>query len=226
MNLIDQPIGQLARHIAGATRLFHAHQLDFCCGGRHSLRQAAEARGLDAAAIAEELAQLQSSEQPGEQDWGAASREDLIDHILVRFHQRHREQLPELIRLAGRVEQVHRKHPGCPAGLADHLSVMHQELDSHMRKEELVLFPMLRRGGGSAADGPITVMRMEHDQHGEALRRLHELTGGFTLPREACNTWRALYLGLRVLHDDLMEHIHLENNILFEGAPATRMLHA
>jgi regulator of cell morphogenesis and NO signaling len=65
--------------------------------------------------------------------------------------------------------------------------------------------------------GPISVMRMEHEQHGEALQRLAMLTHDITLPRDACNTWRALYLGLRTLRDDLMDHIHLENNILFEG---------
>jgi len=67
------------------------------------------------------------------------------------------------------------------------------------------------------------VMRNEHDQHGEALQRLEALTNDITLPRGACNTWRALYVGLAALREDLMEHIHLENNILFEGlnpAPA------
>lgn len=223
MNLIDQPIGQLARRIPGATRVFHEHQLDFCCGGKHSLREAAEARGLDAATIAERLAQLQTSGLPGERDWNAVPPTELIDHILERFHERHREQLPELIRLARRVEQVHGERADCPAGLADHLSAMHQELESHMQKEEQVLFPMLRSSYAAAASGPVAVMRMEHDQHGVALQHLAELTRDFTLPRDACNTWRALNLGLRTFRDDLMQHIHLENNILFEGAPDIRM---
>ncbi len=79
---------------------------------------------------------------------------------------------------------------------------------------------MLARGLQAAATAPITVMRMEHDDHGEALQRLAALTNDITLPRAACNTWRALYLGLRTLREDLMEHIHLENNILFEPAVA------
>jgi regulator of cell morphogenesis and NO signaling len=216
-DLIDQSIGQLARRIAGATRVFHENRLDFCCGGKHSLREAAAARGLDAGAIAERLSRLQSFAQAGERNWAAAPAGDLIDHILRRYHEVHREQLPELIRLARRVEQVHCERPDSPAGLAEHLTEMQQELESHMQKEEQLLFPILRSGSGAMPLGPISVMRMEHEQHGEALQRLAMLTHDITLPRDACNTWRALYLGLRTLRDDLMDHIHLENNILFEG---------
>ena len=94
---------------------------------------------------------------------GQASPGDLIDHILARYHEVHRQQLPELIRLAMKVEQVHADSPDCPTGLADHLRDMRQELESHMQKEEQVLFPMLARGHGAMAVMPITMMRMEHD---------------------------------------------------------------
>ena len=96
---------------------------------------------------------------------------------------------------------------------------MQQELESHMLKEEQVLFPMLQRGMRTPqTDGPISVMRYEHDQHGNALAQLALLTNDITPPAHACNTWRALYRGLEELRDDLMQHIHLENNILFAGA--------
>lgn len=218
MTLQDQSLGQLARQIPGATSVFHEFDLDFCCGGKTTLREAAREKGIDADAIGTRLAALTADREPGDRDWGEAAPSELIDHILVRFHERHREQLPELIRLARRVETVHGDRPDCPLGLADHLTVMRQELESHMQKEEQVLFPMLRRGLGAMADGPIHVMRMEHDDHGESLQRIAALTNNITLPRAACNTWRALYLGLRALREDLMEHIHLENNILFENA--------
>ena len=218
MSFQDQSLGQLARQIPGATQIFHEYDLDFCCGGKITRREAAQQKGLDAETIDIRLAALKSDREPGDRDWGEASPSELIDHILVRFHERHREQLPELIRLARRVETVHGDRPDCPVGLADHLTVMRQELESHMQKEEQVLFPMLRRGLGMMAGGPIHVMRMEHDDHGESLQRIADLTNNITLPRAACNTWRALYLGLRALREDLMEHIHLENNILFENA--------
>lgn len=217
MTLLDQSLGALARSIPGATQVFHEHKLDFCCGGKHSLREAAEGRGIDAQQIADRLEAIQAEIAGEGRDWRTATAADLIAYIQYRFHERHREQLPELIRLAQRVEQVHGDRADCPAGLADHLTLMRQELESHMEKEEQVLFPALSQGCLPELLGPVEVMRHEHDQHGEALAKLEALTHDITLPRGACNTWRALYLGLSALREDLMEHIHLENNILFEG---------
>ncbi len=218
--LTEQTLGNLACLIPGATRVFRQYKLDFCCGGNTSLRDAASLRALDAQAIAEQLAALggHSDTQP---DWRNESAGTLIEHILERFHERHREQFPELIRLANRVEQVHGNKADCPVGLAEHLWNMQQELESHMLKEEQILFPMLQRGMKlPQSQGPIAVMRFEHDQHGAALERMAELTNDITPPENACNTWRALYRGLEELRDDLMQHIHLENNILFANASA------
>lgn len=222
MELMDQSLGQLARRIPGATRLFDAHDFDFCCAGHRTLRTAADAAGVDASGIVQALRALEAlAADTAVQDWGAASDSALVEHILARYHAQHREQLPELIRLARKVEQVHGARTDCPHGLADHLAAMAQELESHMRKEEEVLFPMIVCGHGAIATMPITVMRAEHDAHGSELRRLEALTDGITPPRAACTTWRALYTGLRSFRADLMQHIHTENNILFERfAPA------
>lgn len=216
--LSERSLGDLARSIPGATALFRQAGLDFCCGGRQSLGAAVAERRLDAAALLGALQALQDRPAAEERDWREASANELIDHLLTRFHQRHREQLPELLRLAQRVESVHGDRSDCPRGLADHLETMMRELDSHMAKEEQILFPLLRVGSPAFVTGPIEVMRQEHDDHGAALARLASLTDGLRTPADACNTWRALYAGLQVLRDDLMEHIHLENNILFEGA--------
>ncbi|SFH87411.1 regulator of cell morphogenesis and NO signaling [Modicisalibacter xianhensis] len=156
----------------------------------------------------------------GERDWQTASIDELIDHILARYHAVHRQQLPELIRLARRVEHVHDERRDCPSGLAEHLEGMHQELESHMQKEEMILFPLLKRGLAHSAHGPIAVMCFEHDEHGESLARLMALTHDIQTPKGACTTWRALYAGLREFREDLMQHIHLENNVLFEQAMA------
>ncbi len=217
MNLLEQPIGQLACALPGSTRIFHQHKLDFCCGGHKTLREAAEKRGVNLQALVDALSPLQSL-GASERDWRAAPAPELIDYILRRFHERHREDVPELIRLARRVEEVHGERPDCPSGLADHLEGMFEELLSHMMKEEQVLFPMLLEGNDLMARSPIAVMRSEHDQHGEALAGLEGLTNDMTEPADACNTWRALYAGLRQLREDLMQHIHLENNILFLNA--------
>ncbi|MBO1111007.1 hemerythrin domain-containing protein [Bordetella petrii] len=155
-------------------------------------------------------------------DWQQAPLSELIKHILLRYHERHRQQLPEAIRLAMKVEQVHEGHADCPHGLAEHLHAMLQELESHMRKEEQVLFPLIAQGRGALADGPIAMMRMEHDQHAEDLAQLGKLTGGLALPGDACNTWRELYAQLAAFRQDLADHIRLENTVLFPNAQAGR----
>ena len=207
----DQQIGQIAVQLPGATAVFRRFKLDFCCGGQVSLAQAAADKGLDAAAVLQELAALQRSEALPD----ATSPSALIDHILVRYHEVHRAQFPELIRMARRVEAVHRTHPQVPAGLGDLLEEMHTELLSHMGKEEQVLFPLLKAGGNPFVGQPIGMMRTEHVEHGAALDRLNALTHDATPPLDACNTWRALYAGIAQLGDDLINHIHLENNVLF-----------
>src|SRR5574343_542416 len=145
MDTAQQSLGQLATSIPGATAVFHQHRLDFCCGGQQSLAEAAAKRGLNVEAIVAELKTLaqRDSDKP---DWRKAKPAELAHFILQRYHARHRQQLPELIRLARRVEQVHGDHPQCPTGLAEHLSHMEQELESHMLKEEQILFPMLCNG--------------------------------------------------------------------------------
>ncbi len=214
--MLERSIGSLACDIPGATRVFHAYKLDFCCGGSKSLREALARRKIDdPQPLLDALTNLHALANDTHVDMRSMPADALIDHILVRYHDRHREQLPELIRLARRVEQVHGDRADCPKALADHLVDMQQELESHMMKEEQVLFPVLRRASPAKMMAPISMMRFEHDQHGEALEEMERLTQDITAPQDACNTWRALYAGLAQLREDLMQHIHLENNVLF-----------
>lgn len=219
--LRQRNVGAIAANLPGATNVFRRFGIDFCCHGDVPLDEAARRRGVDVDMLVDELSELDgtlSSALP--EDTGA-----LIDHIVTRYHEVHRQQVPELITLSRRVEQVHAGKPGVPAGLADMLQHALGELEMHMRKEELILFPAMRRQGASPLDRPIAQMRHEHVDHGEVLERIAELTDNFTLPEAACGTWRALYAGAERLRDDLIEHIHIENNILFprfEGAPTPR----
>jgi hemerythrin-like domain-containing protein len=137
----------------------------------------------------------------------------LIDHIIARYHEAHRAQVPELIRLARRVGAVHRAHPDAPRGLADLLTRIEWEMGDHMQKEEQGLFPMLREGHGPTM--AMELMRDEHDDHGARLRELDAITHGHEPPEDACNSWRALYTGTAQFAEDLVQHIHLENNVLF-----------
>lgn len=203
-------VADIAAGLPGATAVFRRHKLDFCCGGGAALADAAAKRGADLAAIEDELAALVQTAAAAPEDTGA-----LIDLIVTRFHETHRRELPELIRLARRVEAVHGDRAGAPVGLAAVLEDLAAELESHMRKEEQVLFPMMRRGGHPMIAHPIDAMRHEHDEAGALLGTVEHLTDGGRPPEGACNTWRALYAGTRKFTDDLMEHIHLENNVLF-----------
>jgi regulator of cell morphogenesis and NO signaling len=191
--------------------VFRRFGLDFCCKGNVALAESARQRGVDVSEVERALAALD-----GAPDRTTAPDETpaLIDHILQRYHETHRRELPELIRLAQKVEKVHAERSDAPRGLAALLQRMLAELQQHMAKEEMILFPTMKRGG-PPLDMPISVMRHEHDDHGEHLRELEALTNGITLPAGACRTWQALYAGLAKLQDDLMEHIHLENNVLF-----------
>jgi len=208
--LIEWRLGTIAQQIPGATAVLRRHKLDFCCGGDATLTDAARARGEDAATIAGELRALAPSHAEVSE-----APEPLIEHILERYHETHRRELPELILMARRVEEVHAGHAELPEGLSLLLAHIAEAIEEHMQKEERILFPMIRAGMGRMAVGPISVMRHEHVEHGERLRQLEELTRDHTPPADACNTWRALYAGTRKLVDDVMQHIHLENNVLF-----------
>lgn len=214
----DRTLGELALTIPRASVLFRQYALDFCCGGRQTLEQAASRRALNLETIEAELTAL--SQTPQEKDWRSAPLGEMIDHIIVRYHDRHREQLPELILQANKVERVHADKPSVPRGLSKYLTMLHDELVSHMMKEEQILFPMIKQGMGRQAAGPISVMESEHDEAGELLEVIKHITNNVTPPPEACTTWRTLYNGINDTIDDLMNHISLENNSLFPRALA------
>lgn len=139
----------------------------------------------------------------------------LTHHIERRYHARHREQLPRLAELAEKVEAVHSGDAHVPEGLAALLRRLIGEMEVHMKKEELILFPAIRRGGGPGIEHPIAVMRADHDDHDAEMAEIHRLTADLTLPDGACRTWSALYEGLAEFSADLKDHIRLENDVLF-----------
>jgi regulator of cell morphogenesis and NO signaling len=214
MNLYDTSLAQIAQTIPGASAILNKYRLSFCCGGQHTLREATNKASIPTEDVHQALLGLISQASPNE-DWQNAGNEELINHLLERFHKVHRQQLSELIRLAERVESVHSNKAECPLGLADHLKYMAHELEAHMQKEEQILFPMLAKGMHQMAGGPINVMRQDHDDHQDAIHQLDIISNHMQAPEGACNTWQALYLGLRHFKDDLLQHIALENDVLF-----------
>lgn len=215
MQYADQSLSELAISLPMATEIFRKNRLDFCCGGKQTLREACEKRKLDLNLMVKELQELSSKTTVGTEEMPLG---EMTAYIVERYHQDLRRRFPELLLLSQKVEQVHSEHPQCPLGLSALLKGMHEELLMHMMKEENVLFPMIENGMGHNAFMPIKVMTAEHEAHGQQLEEIHRLTSDFNPPEGACGTWRALYSGLEKLEEELMEHIHLENNILFPQA--------
>ncbi len=142
-----------------------------------------------------------------------------IEHF---YHARHREALPRLAALAAKVERVHAATDGVPSGLSALLHKMIGQMEVHMKKEELILFPAIRKGGAPGIERPIAVMRDDHDEHSADISRLRELTQNLTPPPSACGTWTTLYSELAAFIRELEQHIRLENEVLFplfEPAP-------
>lgn len=215
----DTRIGQIATEHPLATRVFARHGIDFCCGGGKPLGEVCEKRGLDPEAVLEEIEHEIARPSESSTRWDEAPIEDLVQHILDAYHVPLSEELPRLEAMTRKVTEVHGdKRPDTFPELLSVFVGLKTELEQHMAKEEQILFPMIRRGQGAMAGAPISVMEHEHDAAGQALKRLRELTDGYEVPEEACNTWRALWHGLAALEESLHRHIHLENNILFPRA--------
>ena len=215
------PVGRIATEHPLATRVFARHGIDFCCGGGKPIQEICQARGLDTEKILEEIHSELAGVDDDQERWDEADLNDLIDHILTAYHRPLEEELPRLEFMARKVLEVHgaREPEVLPERLSTFLGLK-TELEQHMMKEEEILFPMIRRGQGAMALGPISVMEAEHSAAGGALERLRELTNGYQAPADACNTWRALWHGLGALEDALHQHIHLENNSLCPRALA------
>ena len=218
----ESKVGQIAAEHPLATRVFARHGIDFCCGGGKPLGQVCSERDLDTAVVLTEIQNELAAPDSTEVRWDQEPLGDLVEHILATYHKSLKEELPRLEAMTRKVVDVHGDKQ--PEKLPELLSVylgLKAELEQHMAKEEQILFPMIQNGQGAMTEGPISVMEHEHDSAGNALKRLRELTNGYEVPEEACNTWRALWHGLAALEESLHQHIHLENNILFPRALAS-----
>jgi len=215
----ETPVGELAAAAPLATRVFARHGIDFCCGGGLPLTEACAAAGKDIDDVMAELRAELAEPEDDTESWAGAPLPHLIDHILQTYHRPLDEEMPRIEGMARKVQQVHGdKDPERLGGIVTTFCALKSELEQHMMKEEGILFPMIRGGNGFMAEGPVGVMRYEHEEAGAMLRKLRELTNDYTVPEGACNTWRALWHALADFERSLHEHIHLENNILFPRA--------
>ncbi len=229
MNVIEATatLGEIVDHHPSLARELERRKLDYCCGGGRTLAEACRERGLDAGAVADELAGLAPEEPPGE--WTGLDPVGLVDHLEATHHRFLKEELPRLTALTEGIRDVHgANHPELTEVSAV-FRRLRAELEPHLMKEERVLFPMVRQlvaaefrpafHCGSIAN-PISVMLAEHDHAGNLLDLLVGLTGGFETPADGCASYRACYDGLADLDADTRMHIHKENNALFPAVVA------
>ena len=228
---LTDTVGGIVAQRPALSRVFEGERIDYCCGGKKTLAEACQSKGIDSQLLLAKLEKFIAAADDGSPviDAQAMSLSDLADHIEQTHHATLREELPRLERMTKKVAAVHGGDDPRLHEVAEVFLAMAEELTSHMMKEERILFPMIRQleqsetvpdfHCGSLAN-PIRQMESEHDSAGSALERMQELTDGFTPPEWACNTYRAMIEALVALERDLHQHIHKENNVLFPRAQA------
>ena len=233
MNLTPETtVADVAVAVPRAIPVFQKHGIDFRCGGRRALGEVCAEKGVAFDALAGEIASSAAEPGSGDHDWTTAPFSDIVRHIIDTYHAPLRAELPRLEALLTKVAAAHAEaHGETLARIGATYRPLRAELESHMEKEEHVLFPYLveleRVSRGlrpphtiplGLAAGATGVMEREHESAGIALAALRRLTGGYRPPDGACGSFRALYAGLEIFESDMHRHIHLENNVLFPRA--------
>jgi regulator of cell morphogenesis and NO signaling len=230
-NTIEKTIGELVAEDYRTAQVFKNHKIDFCCKGNRTLSEVVTTKGITLENLLEDLQAVQNSEKTDQPDFKTWPLDLLIDYIEKKHHRYVEQQIPVLKQYLTKLCKVHgARHPELHQ-ISEHFHASAGELAMHMKKEELVLFPwirkMLHRPSDLKSDGkppsetvrtPIKVMMQEHDNEGERFRQIAELSQDYIPPSDACNTYRVTFSLLKEFEDDLHRHIHLENNILFPNA--------
>lgn len=225
----ETTVGAIVARRLGRARVFERFGIDYWGGGGDPLGVACARAGADVGAVLGAIAEEDARGGDDGEDVEAMGAGALADHVVATHHAFLRRELPRLDALIERVREAHgARHPEL-SGLRETFSALREELESHLLKEERVLFPLVKQLEAARSAFPIPcgtvansirVMRHEHDDAGGALARLRELTGGYEAPGDAGASFRALYEGLAGLEADLHRHIHKENNVLFPKVSA------
>ena len=209
--------------------------IDYCCGGKSSLEEACVKAGLSQHDIVQRLKKVIEGAGRGQTDQknlDKISLSKLINHIIDEHHAFLKEALPRLKNLREKVYRAHQRgHGQLLESLGQILEKLRIDIEMHLAKEEQILFPLIEqieryiKNGGPEPNmhcgnitNPINQMEYEHEVAGGLLAEIRKTTSGYNPPADACESFKALYEGLRELEDNLHEHIHLENNILFPKA--------
>jgi len=228
--IAGKTVQELAVEIPNATRVFEKLGIDYCCGGHKPLDEACEAANISMDQVLLALEHGSVADTPNTaRDWSTAPLAELVDHIINKHHSYVKSELPRLEALIAKVTGVHgAKHPEL-AQVQSAFQGLANELTTHLMKEEQILFPYIKMTANGTAAGPscfgsvqnpIRMMMFEHDAAGEKLREMRMATNNYTLPADACFSYGTLFNALVEFEQDLHQHIHLENNILFPRAVA------
>ncbi len=226
VHTMDQrTIGQIVADDYRAAAVFKKAGIDFCCGGNKSLETACREKNLDTNQLAGELAELENSSVGAERDFKNWDLGFLADYIVNTHHRYVVKTLHELMHYTRKIADVHGENHPELLEVASLFAEINRELTQHLRNEDEVLFPAIKevmksgkRGAKSTIVMEISRMNGEHEFAGGAMDKINEITNGYALPEDGCNTYRVAFKLLEEFEDDLHTHVHLENNILFPKA--------
>jgi len=224
----EPTIGELVAKDFRKAEVFKKYNLDFCCGGKKTVAQACNEKKVDYMVVEKELTNLDSVIVNSSQKFDEWDLGFLVDYILNTHHEYVKKSIPLLLEYTSKVAKVHgSSHPEVIA-IAQKFNEAADELSGHMCKEEQILFPYIKRLVLAKANkqkkpytafgtvrNPINMMEHEHDAVGDIFRAIRELSNDYTPPEDSCATYKVSFLKLKEFEDDLHQHIHLENNILF-----------
>ena len=224
-------IGELVARDFRMAEVFEKYGIDFCCGGKKTVAEACHKRGVDVNLVERELQKVESLTGRNSHDFNSWTLGFLADYIVNNHHQYVARSLPFLHEISAKVALVHGALHQEVLEIARHFETIEQELEMHMHKEEVILFPYIKALAEAKENGtrlapppfgtianPINMMEQEHSEVGNAMEEIEQLRNGFTPPDDACTSYRILYAKLQEFQQDLHQHIHLENNILFPKA--------
>ncbi len=224
------PVGQLVAQRPARACILESYGIDYCCGGKTTLEDACLKRGIRVEDVLEKLFVADQKEEPSSIDWTQAKLKDLVEHIVSTYHDPLRKELSRVALLSEKVARVHGDNHPEMVKVKDVFNRFKAQLELHMQKEEMVLFPGIVStettgnpqifGCGGGIEHPIEVMGQEHDEAGEALCTLRQLTKDYTPPEDACGSFKVLLFSLMQIESEMHQHVHKENNILFPRALA------
>lgn len=230
-NLFTKKIGELVAEDYRRASVFQKYGIDFCCGGNKIISEVCNSKGIAIDLVISELSSLPKSTTEKYVDYASWPLDLLADYIEKKHHRYVESTAQTLIDYLNKLCSVHGgNHPEL-FEINKEFNLSARELTAHMKREELILFPFIRKmvtaknnnqqlqqPGFGTVQNPIQMMMQEHDIEGERFRKMASLSNNYTPPADACNTYKVTLSLLKEFEEDLHLHIHLENNILFPNA--------